>query len=161
MATESEIRTWLVSAPRGVAEYETVEISHSDFSQTYYLVRNKTDGYTVGGVTYQYCPMIVKLPDNKADLDQVIQLTLGDLNQTIATEIANISALNEEDPLLIYRSYNSSTDAVIEGPITLKITGVAFVKQGSTITAEAKSFNVSPTGTLYTYDRFPMLRGFI
>ena len=161
MATEAEIREWLVSAPRGIAEIETIEISHSDFSQSYYLVRNKTDGYTVDGVTYQYCPMIVKLPDNKADLDQVIQLTLGDLNQTIASEISNISADNEEDPLLIYRSYNSSTNEMIEGPITLKITGVAFVKQGATITAEAKSLNIAPTGRLYSYERFPMLRGFI
>lgn len=159
--TEAEIKEFLTSAPRGEAELETIEISHSEFTQTYRLVRNKSDGLVAGGMTFQYCPFIYKAPDSKGDLDQVIQLTLADLNQTIAAEIENVSNTNEEDPLLIYRSYRSSNSELVEGPLTLKITGINFIKQGANITAEARSFNVSPTGELYTYDRFSMLRGFI
>lgn len=166
MATEAEKREWFVTAPRGVAELETLEISHPDFSQTYYLVRNKANGLTANDEnnisrTFQYCPMLVKLPDNNADLDQSIQITLADLNQTIGAEMDNISTDNTDDPDLIYRSFRSDTYSMIEGPINLKITGINFVKQGANIAAQAKSYNVSPTGAVYDYTRFPMLRGFI
>ncbi|MBL4802071.1 MAG: DUF1833 family protein [Emcibacter sp.] len=166
MATETEIKEWLVTAPTGVAELETLEISHADFTQTHYLVRNKIEGFSGvvesgATVNFIYCPMLVKLPDNKADLDQVIQITLGDLNEVIGAEMDNISPGNTDDPQLIYRSFRSDKYEQLEGPITLKITGVNFVKQGANLTAQAKELNISPTGSIYTYDRFPMLRGFI
>ena len=166
MATEVEKKEWFITAPRGVAELETIEISHADLSQTYYLVRNNANGFTAldeNGVskTFQYCPMLVKPIDSKADLDQVMQITLADLNETIGSEINNISADNEDDPVLVYRSFRSDNNQMIEGPITLQITGVNFVKQGANLTAQATSFNVSPTGKLYDPGVFVMLRGFI
>lgn len=166
MVDESVKREWYVTAPRGVAELDTIEISHPNFSQNYYLVRNNANGLIALDEnnisrTFVYCPMIVKPVDNKADLDQVMQITLADLNETIGMEIDNIPAGNTIDPVLIYRSYRSDSNAMIEGPITLNITAVNFVKQGANITAQAISFNISPTGDLYDYDRFPQLRGFI
>lgn len=160
---------FFLNSKSNVVEVETLEISHSSFSQTFYIVRNATQGFTAmletgETKTFEYYPLRISPLGSKNDLDQVIKIELGDLGELIPQEIDAVSLANnfDERPVVKYRSYRSDDlTAPLIGPWILEISNFSFNLDGCTFEAKAPSLNINATGEFYKVARFPMLRGFI
>lgn len=165
----SEYSEFFLNAGANVAELELLEISHPNFTQTYYIVRNATEGVTVTledatVQAFEYYPLQITPAGAGDDLDQVLQIQLGDLGAILSQELDSISAGESfgTKPTLKYRTYRSDDlSAPLYGPITLEISRLTFKKEGAAFEAHAPRLNSTATGELYTTTRFPMLRGFI
>ncbi len=155
------------SSPPDVTELDLLEIYHPNFSQTYYLVRNQQAGVTVmhegavGPFVYSYLPMSIKPLGSSTDLDQEIEINMGDVGEVISTElelVANSAIGFFTKPIAYYRTYRSDDlTAPLFGPVRLRIDGFSFNREGASFRAKAASFNVSRTGEIYRTEIFPMI----
>lgn len=165
----SDYTEFFLNAGGGIVGLDCLEISHSNFSQTWYLVRNSIDGVTVihedaSTHEYVYCPMKVAPSGSRADLDHKITFTLGDVGDIIQAELDAIVAGSGfgERPVVNYRAYRSDDlTQPMYGPVRLEVVDLSCNHEGFSFEAQAPSLNVTKTGELYTLDRFPMLRGFL
>jgi hypothetical protein len=152
-----------------VVELELLEISHPDFSQVYRIVRNKISGVTVtledsSVETFDYYPLQIKPTASSDDLDQKLEIILGDLGSVLPMELDNVNVAGTFGikPVCIYRTYRSDDlSAPLNGPIEFEIRNISFKKQGASFDAVAPRLNVNSTGEIYSIDRFPMLAGFL
>lgn len=165
----SNYTEFFLGSKSSAVQIECLEISHSNFSQTYRVVRNAVDGITVtheDGMqyAYEYYPLKIKENTSRANLDYGFDITLGDLGELIPNEIDAIRAADNfsEKPIIYYRTYSSEllTEPLF-GPVKLEIKDFPFVKEGVQFTARAPSLNINKTGEIQTVGRFEMLRGFI
>jgi hypothetical protein len=163
---------YFLSAPPYVYELELLEISHPAFSQTFRVVRNSDhEGVTVthedppgGQFHYEYYPLSLKLMLDNADLEQQIQVTLGDLSTILPNELDRVSDQGyfHVYPTVKYRVYRSDLlSSPIYGPDTFEIRQISFSREGCMFRAQAPATNQSRVGETYTRLRFPMLRGFL
>jgi hypothetical protein len=161
---------FFLSSPPSVAQLDCLEISHPDFSQTYRIVRNDEQGVSVthegpdGPYDYDYYPARVLPIAASDDLVQALSVTLGDLGDVIAAEIANVWEANGMNtrPSLTWRAYRSDDlSEPMAGPIVLEIVNVNTTKEGCSFEARAPELNASRTGALYSLEQFPMLRAFL
>jgi hypothetical protein len=165
----SEYSEFFLNSGSNVVELELVEISHPNFTKTYYIVRNAMNGVTVTHEDatvhdYQYYPLKITPVGAGNDLDQVLQVQLGDLGEILPQELDAVSAAGTfgTKPTLIYRTYRSDDlTAPLYGPITLEISNLTFKKEGAAFEAHAPRLNSTATGEVYSTSRFPMLRGFV
>lgn len=165
----SEYSEFFLNSKSNVVHLETLEISHSAFSKTYFIVRNAVKGIeatleTSEVKSFEYYPLKISAAGSKGDLDQSISIELGDLGEVVPTELDRIKAANafEEKPVVKYRVYRSDDlTAPLIGPWVLEIANFAFNETGCLFEAKAPSLNVNRTGELYKTARFPMLRGFV
>jgi hypothetical protein len=152
-----------------VVELDLLEISHSSFSQTFYLVRNAVDGVTVthenaSVIDYTYCPMQLSLSGPREDLDHILNVVLGDVSEYLAPELDAIrnDGTTAEMPVVKYRTYRSDDlSAPMYGPIDLQIKRLGSIPEGFLFEAKAPSLNVNKTGEKYTISRFPALTGLL
>lgn len=157
-------------APSSAAELPTVEISQPDFSKVWRLQGKYRDGFwarleTGEQVFFQYVPMLLKLLEDRGNLDFGMTITLGDLGEILPEEIRRAreaGSLRTSPPTVVYRSYRSDdlTKPML-GPITLQARPITRSPDGARFDAMAPQANVSKTGRLYRSDEFPMLRGFL
>jgi len=152
-----------------VAEVECAEISHPNFTKTYRLVLNYVSGCMVkheNGVSYayDYYPLSITHGGSRSDLDQKVQVSVGDLGEILPMEIDAIIAAGGMliKPTMTYRTYRSDDlNTILFGPATYEIPNLSSIAEGATFEAQAPSLNISKTGEIYSLDRFPMLRGFL
>lgn len=152
-----------------VVQLECLEISHSLFTQTYYVVRNAAQGVTVthedaSSHDYEYYPLRLRLSGPREDLDHTLKIELGDLGEIIPVELDAIRSGDgfSEFPVVKYRTYRSDDLAtVLYGPLLLQVVNFTFTREGSVFEARAPSLNVTKTGELYKIARFPMLSGLL
>ena len=148
---------------------ETLVISHPNFTRTYALVNN-----AIGGITatledgteqvFQEYPFIRENLEIQNNLDFGFGVQLGDLGEIIPKELDAVRAAGgmNTHPTVVYRSFSSADlSEPLDGPYTLRMVGPAVSTEGTVFRAEALSANASTTGNLYTFDRFPMLRGLV
>jgi len=157
---------FLGSAPY-VFQLQCLEISHPNFSQTYRIQRNEAAGAVsvthegpAGPFDYDYYPLRIKPVGSTTDLDQKLDITLGDLGQIIPQELDLVAAANgmSTKPTLIYREYSSDDLTVpMYGPLTFDIDALTSTQEGSSLRASAAAFNQGRIGTYYTTNIFPML----
>lgn len=160
---------YFLKTDSNVGQLDTLEISHPSFTQTYFLVRNHLKGFTATledgrTVNFQYVPMQIGKSSVKDDLDQTIDITLGDVGELIGSEIDNVERDNTYSikPVVTYRTFQSNIlNKPLFGPFKLKVTDFQFTKSGCSFQAKADSLNVVKTGELYDLVRFPMLRGVV
>jgi len=160
---------YFLSRSRRVVGLQLLEISHPNFSQTYYKVRNARGGVTVtlensSVQLFDYLPMRITQIKATDDLDTGITVIMRDVGVTLPKEIDNVDVNDGYgvQPTVIYRLYRSDQlGAPLYGPIPLKVRVVTFDRGGLTFEAIAPRLNYNKTGELYTFDRFPMLRGFL
>jgi len=165
----SDYSEFFLNTGSNVAELELLEISHPNFTQTYYIVRNAVNGVTVtledsSSREFSYYPLRVTPMSAGDDLDQVLKIQLGDLGEVLPQELDAVFAADgfATKPTLKYRTYRSDDlSAPLYGPITLEITNLAFNRDGVAFEAHAPRLNSTATGEVYTTNRFPMLRAFI
>jgi hypothetical protein len=156
---------FLGSSPT-IVQLELMELTHPKFSQTFRLVRNAVNGVTVtheggaGPFAYTYLPMRIKPLGSQTDLDQELEITIGDLGDIIPAELDRVATGNAFfiKPSLVYRTYRSDDlTTPLFGPFTFRVDGVTFTKQGAAFKARAAQFNQTRTGDTYRIERFPML----
>lgn len=112
---------------------------------------------------YAYYPARILPLAARDDMVQSLSVTLGDVGDVIATEIARLWDANALDtrPTVTYRCFRSDDlSAAIHGPIQLEIVNVTTTKEGASFEAQAPELNATRTGERYDVERFPMLRGF-
>lgn len=150
-------------------QLECVEISHPNFTKTYYVVRNAVNGITVtheGGTThdYEYYPLQISKLETTDDLDSGLQINLGDIGEVLPKELDAIRAADafHIKPTVRYRAYRSDDlTAPMLGPFRLEVTTFSFAQEGASFDAKAPSINISQTGEIYRIERFTGLRGFL
>ena len=165
----SDFTEFYFSSDSDIVQYELIEISHSNFSQTYYIVRNNPNGVTVTlendiEQDFEYYPIKLTPLGQKEDLDFGIKVEFGDLGEVLPIEIDLVNAANgfDEKPALIYRSYRSDNlVAPLEDPLHLEVSGLDFSDSSVTLDAQAPRVNMNRTGEFYRIDRFPMLAAFL
>lgn len=165
----SEYSEYFLNSNSSVIEFDCFELSHSAFSEVYYLVRNASLGVSVtheddSDKDYQYCPMRLSLSNARDDLDFILKIELGDQGEIASRELENVRAADKikEFPKVIYRTYRSDNlDAPMYGPVELQIEKFNLTPEACAFEAKAPSANISKTGELYTLPRFPMLRGLL
>lgn len=148
---------------------ETYEISHPDFTRTYYLVKNHTSGITATTensdvIDFEYVPMSTTRLVSSDTLDSSIEISIGDQGDYIAAEVDAVREANgmTVKPKVIYRGYTSSDlSQPLEGPYIFDLTNCARSREGAGFDAAPVDLNIHRTGELYTFERFPMLRGFL
>lgn len=165
----SDYTEFFLNCPSRIVQLECLEISHGSFTQTYYAVRNATQGVTVTHEdasvhAYTYYPLRLSLSGPRDDLDHVLRVELGDLGELVPTEIDAVENADtfDELPIVKYRTYRSDDlTAPLYGPLVLELKSFVFTRQGAVFEAKAPSLNVNRTGEIYSLPRFPMLRGLL
>lgn len=145
---------------------ECFECSHPDFSKTHRFVRNALNGVTVKhedgqSYTYNFVPVQIERASNSDDLDQSFNFTLSLLGSDFEDEIENLDS--DKKPIVTYRVYRHDD---LENALTvineLAVEKLSTDAEGvSTFTASAARLNSVGTGTAYTFERFPGLKGFV
>lgn len=160
---------FLNTAPT-VRRIETLEIAHSDFTQSYFIQYSDPNNVTLtlenggGNQLFTYFPVSIKPNGSSSDLDSSVSIRLGDLGQTLPAELDAVRTADgfDEKPSVKYRVYRSDdTSAPAYGPLTFEITAINFDESGASFEASARALNLNRTGQRYTVERFPMLNGFI
>lgn len=160
---------FFLDSPPTVAQIDLLEISHPNFTQTYYLARNSPFQSDIivthedaSVQTYQYMPMSVKPLGTATDLDQELEITLGDLGEVLPAELDAVAAGNgfQTKPTVLYRTYRSDDLAApLFGPVNLRVDGISFNREGASFRARAAAFNIVRTGVCYRVEDYPMLEG--
>lgn len=165
----SQLSQFFLGSSLSLYQYDLLEISHPNFTQTYYIVRNAMRGLVVtheGGVgpfTYVYYPMRLTPAGNGNDLGQSINIVLGDLGDIIQKEVEAVTVANGMNtrPVCKFRTYRSDILSFpLSGPLVLEISAITTADEGNSFEAHAPKLNNSRTGQIYDLDTFPMLRGF-
>lgn len=165
----SNYSAFFLNTSASVIQLELVEISHPNFSKVYYIVRNAISGVTVvledlSTHTFDYYPLSIKPTGTTNDLDQTIQVLVGDLGDIIPLELDLVAVASgfSVKPTLKYRTYRSDDlSHVLLGPLVYQVDNISFQEDGATLSASVPRLNLNQTGELYTLDRFPMLAGFL
>lgn len=173
MPTIHDIKDFHLDSDASIALLETLEISHSLWSQPLRYVTNHADGLNANvngqAVYFEFAPVLVKRGNTSDDLDQSLSITVGDLGEVIPPLIDILrNAASDERPQVTYRAYAFDTTAmqlVRSEPIDI-VRGLEVVSmnrdyQATTFDAKAPSKNSVKTGRTYNMRDYPDLKGFI
>lgn len=148
---------------------QCVEVSHPSFTKTYRYVKNAADGVTVkheDGTSrdYLYSPLTIQKSKSSDDLDQSINIGVGDLGEDFPKEIDRLrnGSYQTVKPILNYREYlTSDLTKPMLSIFNLEVTDYQPKTDGAVFTCKARQLNISRTGEVYNLSDFPMLRGFL
>lgn len=160
---------FFLSSGRNVAMLELLEISHPNFSQTYYITRSQIGGVTViheDSTTHDYTYVPCEITRDKVsdDMDSSVKIQLGDLGDILSVETDNVRIANgfSIKPTVRFRIYREDVLSMpIDGPFIYELSNFAFNNQGTIFDAAAPSLNSTGTGETYKVGRFSMLRAFL
>lgn len=165
----SELSEFFLASKASDVLIETYEISHPFFSKTYRFVVNSVQGISATDENsvvqdYEYMPLRASRLTASEGLDSAIEISVGDNGDVIAFEIDEVRDSNAMHikPSVVYRGYSSRDyTQILEGPHRLEITDTARADEGAAFEAAPVTLDTHRTGELYTFERFPMLLGFI
>lgn len=168
LSLDTRLRTFLASAPRTVHMVETVELSHSAMSKTYYLWREPYPGAITdenGNVrAVEPVNLVIKLAGDEGNLDQnyEIRLSTVDIEDELREQLDRIPLDTLEKIRCVYRAYLSDdlTD-IVTGPVALSVESITCVIGAVSISACYPRYNSTRTGESYVPRDVPMLRGFL
>lgn len=168
MATDAEKYYWLVGRHDDV-RLECIEITHPSFSRSYRFVRNHTDGVRVRHENgtyydYDYLPVTIQAGKTADSLEQSFTIGIGDVGEVMPYEIQRLRNGKHAHvrPTLNYRVYLSSDlTTPLNSVLGLEITDNQPQGQGAVFKCKAREVNATATGTKYTLDSYPTLRGFL
>lgn len=165
----SRYSEFFLNSKASIVQLELVEVSHPFFTQVYRKVRNSLQPVTVTletmqQATFDYYPLKITSMGARTDLESGFRIDLGDLGEILPKELDSVADNDafEIKPSLVYRAYRSDDLSLpIFGPIFLECSNFSFNKEGASFEAKAPSLNNNRTGEVYSFERFPMLRGFL
>lgn len=164
---EAQLRIFLASAPQNVHPIQTIEISHSAMSTTYYLWREPYAGV----ITIEDDEVVdvlpanidIKLAGSQGHLDQRFDIRLGlvDIEDQFRAEMDRIPVGTTERIRVVYREYLSDDLTAIQATAILQAESISYQIGAAVISAVSPRLNITRTGELYTPKEIPMLRGFL
>jgi hypothetical protein len=153
----------LNSQPENERQFETLILSHSKFSQTFYLVFDSVPltAKLSGGETVTFQPANVSSTNaqNSNDLDQTASFTISDLDNVLDDELDLIPLGDTESPVAGFGIY---TTGFLDAPadfVEYTVKSIPQKKGAFTLMCGAPDLNNDETGEVYDLDRFPTLRG--
>lgn len=164
---EQQLKEFLASAPQSKHIVQVVEISHSAMTKTYYLWREPYTGSVTlddsSIVTVDPVNIDITLPDTNQTLDQDFSFNIDtvNINDEFRDELDLIPLDTTEKIIIIYREYLSDNLLEPQATVKLQTESIGYNKGVATLSAVSPRLNITRTGALYTYKRFPMLRGFL
>lgn len=163
---ENDLRIVLASAPPARRAIQTVQIGHSEMSQTYYLWREPYAGSitTDAGVkTTRSVGLEVSLAGAEGHLDQEFEIVIDttDRDDELREELELIPLDTQEPIECVYREYLSDDLTTPVAQAQLQAEAIAYTKGQAAISAVSPRYNVSRTGEIYAPREIPMLRGFL
>lgn len=164
---ETQLQVFFASAPQNIHSIATLEISHSDMSETFYLWREPY----AGRITLEDSSVVdvrclnfeVKLAGTENNLDQAfsIRIDTTDIENEFRNELDSIPIDTTEKIQVIYREYLSDDLESIQAQANLQAESISYSIGAATISAVSPRLNITRTGELYTPKEVPMLRGFL
>ena len=174
MITVDDIKDFHLDSVSSVVLLETLEISHSLWPAPIRIVTNHPDGVAVTlengqPVIFEFIPLMIQRGNTSDDLDQTLNITVGDLGEIVPPLIQKIrDASSDEKPQVIYRSFAFDAASMVltkQTPIEI-IRGLSVAKmnqdyQATTFEAATSGKNSVKTGRTYNFKDYPDLRGLI
>ncbi len=164
---EQQLKEFLASAPQNKHIIQVVEISHSAMTRAYYLWREPYTGLITleddSTVSVDHVNIGVTLPETNQTLDQAFTFNIDtvNVNDDFRRELDLVPIDTTEKIVIVYREYLSDNLTEPQATVRLQTESIAYNKGVATMSAVSPRFNITRTGELYTYKRFPMLRGFL
>jgi len=174
MITVDDIKDFHLDSVSSVVLLETLEISHSLWPAPIRIVTNHPDGISVTlengqRAIFEFIPLMIQRGNTSDDLDQTLNITVGDLGEIVPPLIQKIrDASSDEKPQVIYRSFAFDAASMVltkQTPIEI-IRGLSVAKmnqdyQATTFEAATSGKNSVKTGRTYNFKEYPDLRGLI
>lgn len=174
MITVDDIKDFHLDSVSSVVLLETLEISHSLWPAPIRIVTNHPDGVAVTlennqQAFFEFIPLLIQRGNTSDDLDQTLNITVGDLGEIVPPLIQKIrDASSDEKPQVIYRSFAFDAASMVltkQTPIEI-IRGLSVAKmnqdyQATTFEAATSGKNSVKTGRTYNFEEYPDLRGLI
>lgn len=174
MITVDDIKDFHLDSVSSVVLLETLEISHSLWPVPIRIVTNHPDGVAVTlennqQAFFEFIPLLIQRGNTSDDLDQTLNITVGDLGEVVPPLIQKIrDASSDEKPQVIYRSFAFDAASMVltkQTPIEI-IRGLSVAKmnqdyQATTFEAATSGKNSVKTGRTYNFKDYPDLRGLI
>lgn len=174
MITVDDIKDFHLNSVSSVVLLETLEISHSLWPDPIRIVTNHPDGVAVTlennqQAFFEFIPLLIQRGNTSDDLDQTLNITVGDLGELVPPLIQKIrDASSDEKPQVIYRSFAFDAASMVltkQTPIEV-IRGLSVAKmnqdyQATTFEAATSGKNSVKTGRTYNFKDYPDLRGLI
>lgn len=174
MITVDDIKDFHLDSVSSVVLLETLEISHSLWPTPIRIVTNHPDGVAVTlennqQAFFEFIPLMIQRGNTSDDLDQTLNITVGDLGEIVPPLIQKIrDASSDEKPQVIYRSFAFDAASMVltkQTPIEI-IRGLSVTKmnqdyQATTFEAATSGKNSVKTGRTYNFKEYPDLRGLI
>ena len=174
MITVDDIKDFHLDSATSVVLLETLEISHSLWPDPIRIVTNHPDGISVTlengqPATFDFIPLMIQRGNTSDDLDQTLNITVGDLGEVVPPLIQKIrDASSDEKPQVIYRSFAfDAASMVLTKPTPIEIIRGLYVAkmnqdyQATTFEAATSGKNSVKTGRTYNFEDYPDLRGLI
>lgn len=163
---ESELKRVLASAPRDVRPIQTIQLSHSAMTQTYYLWREPYTGTITangGSRTVQPVNMRIDLAGSEGHLDQTFRVSIDttDVEDELREQLDLIPLGTTEEIVCVYREYLSNDLTTVVASATLEVEEISFQRGVATFIAVSPRLNKLRTGEIYAPREIPMLRGFL
>ncbi len=157
MALSEALKEVYSSNPKEVRSYETIELSHSNFSETFYMVLDDVNHdwelEDTSTVTFVAFPIKIKLPE-LGSAQQDISFVFSNVGREAMPELEH-AAENMEEPIrLKYRVFIDGDDTQQTTAINLILTNI--VADNKAITAIASRPNLYakkiPSGNSVLFD---------
>lgn len=163
---EQRLQEFFASGQQHIHRIDTLEISHSAMSKTYYLWREPYDGEIVtedGVRVVQPVNFLVKPAGSDRRLDQVYEIRLDtvDINDDFRAEMARIPLQTTEFVRCVFREYLSDDLSDVLSRAVLQVENVSYRVGIAAMMATVPRLNVTRTGELYVPRDVPMLRSFL
>lgn len=162
MTPAERLRIILTTYPKGIYTIDTLEISHSFFTQRFLFTREPTGidatletSEDVSFIGINFEPV---LNAKRSDLDVNFAFTLPDPENKLDDELDRLPLNNDEPIKIVYRAYNSDDFSEPAAVFRLQVLNVNQQKGIFTIECGVQQLNYNKTGEIYSYDRFTPLR---
>ena len=160
MTVESRLREILTTYPASVYIIDTLTISHTDLTQTYYLTL-EPEGITIGGQYYEPANFTASLATTKSDLDEIYTFTISDISNVLDDELENIPLDTVENIQIDYKAFNSDDLSAPAKESNTEVLSLNQEKGKFTAVCGYRRLNDRRTGVEQNYTLFPMLRAYI
>lgn len=163
---EARLKVFLSSAPQTLHAIDTLQISHSAMTQTYYLWREPYPGAitTETGVqAVQPLNFEIKLAGSAGHLDQKYSIAIDtvSINDEFREQMDLIPINTLEKIKLVYRQYLSDDLTTPQATALLQVESISYKIGAALLSAVSPRLNVSRTGETYSPKDVPCLRGFL
>ena len=168
MASVDDYKKFITGAIESHREYITVELYHSEFSETLRFVKDRQDATLTlestaprdpsSSVLFKAIAMEVNDPTGSGDAEQVLTVKLGAVGGEVNDKYQEITDFTESVQLIYRKFYSGNlTEPVLV--LTMYVSDINFESyEKVTIMAEDVNFAVKRAGEIYTIERFAGLK---